>query len=160
MANDVLRLKGRLGTGTAQQPGPPTLPAHTTVTLPDVLERCGQLEEIRTLWRERNIPVPPLIEVHYIQVVAKSNRIRALLDDSGHGANGSIVGAAFEPVHGRPCHVITHCVPMRVLDATIARLDGCAGILHRMGGTITAEALGSITAEGLPATARAWARSG
>lgn len=147
--NNTLRLKGRFQTKKAQRPGAPTLPVRVKVTVGDVQTKIKQLQEIQVFWSRQRTQVLPLVEVHYRTVVAKSNRIRHLLSGSKRTANDSIVGAYFETVDGRPCHVITHSVTMKVIESTIADLTACMTILERRGGDIDAAELAVLTKAGL-----------
>ena len=110
--NKTLRLKGKLQTKGAQRPGAPTLPSRATVTTANVEDKITQLKEVRAFWQKEKTPVSPLVEVHYRTVVAKSNRIRQLLAGPKKKPNDYIVGAYFETVDGRQCHVITYYVNM------------------------------------------------
>ena len=147
--NNTLRLKGKLQTRGGQRPGAPTLPAHATVTMEDLDSRIRQLRSVHDFWNTRREPVSPLVEVHYRTVVAKSNRIRQLLSGTGRRANDTIVGARFETVNGRTCHVITHYVTMQVIESSIATLQACRTILEHHGGSIDAEGLASFSKAGL-----------
>lgn len=150
--NNTLRLKGKFQTAKAQRPGPPTLPANARVTTDDIEAKVLQLQQVRDFWNKQNTPVNPLVEVHYITVVAKSNRIKRLLSGHGRTPNDSIVGADFETIDGRQRHVITHYVTMSAIESTIADLNACKTILERHGGTINSEELSALTGKGLDKT--------
>ena len=150
--NNTLRLKGKFQTAKAQRPGPPALPAHTRVTIDDVETKVSQLQQVRDFWNKQNTPVNPLVEVHYITVVAKSNRIKRLLSEHGRMPNDSIVGADFETIDGRQRHVITHYVTMSAIESAIADLNACKTILERHGGAINSEELSALTGKGLDKT--------
>lgn len=70
--NNTLRLKGKFQTRGAQRPGPPILPAHTTVAVDDVKALIAQLRRVQDFWTMQETTINPLIEVHYITVVAKA----------------------------------------------------------------------------------------
>lgn len=82
-------------------------------------------------------------------MVAKSNRIRQLLAGPKKKPNDYIVGAYFETVDGRQCHVITYYVTMEIIDSTLRDLEACRKILENHGGCIDAAGLDSITKGGL-----------
>ena len=147
--NKTLRLKGKLQTKGAQRPGAPTLPSRATVTTANVEDKITQLKEVRDFWQKEKTPVSPLVEVHYRTVVAKSNRIRQLLAGPKKKPNDYIVGAYFETVDGRQCHVITYYVTMEIIDSTLRDLEACRKILENHGGCIDAAGLDSITKGGL-----------
>lgn len=147
--NNTLRLKGKFQTRGAQRPGPPILPAHTTVAVDDVKALIAQLRRVQDFWTMQETTINPLIEVHYITVVAKSNRIRELLTEGRKSPNNSIVGARFETIDGYKRHVITHYVTMQSIKATLTKLEACKTILERHGGAIDADELNIFTKNGL-----------
>lgn len=164
--NNTLILKGKLQTRRAQRPGAPALPVGKSVDVSDVEAKIASLQTVRDYWREQPPIINPLVEVHYRQVVAKSNRIKQLLSGHGKRANDSIVGARFEPIESklstydgskqtsnqggtRMRHVITHYVTMDTIDSTLTDLEACKTILEHHGGSINDEQLATITKAGL-----------
>lgn len=148
--NNTLRLKGKFLTKGAQHPGPPTLPVNAIVETADVDKKIAQLKKVRSYWRDKRAPVDPFVEVHYITVVAKSNRIKRLLSDSKSAPNDFVVGATFKTIeNNRPRHVVTYHVPMQVIDSTIDDLTACRTILKHYGGTVNANGLLTISKAGL-----------
>ena len=99
--NNTLVLKGKLQTRRAQRPGAPALPVGKSVDMNDMEAKIASLQTVRDYWREQPPIINPLVEVHYRQVVAKSNRIKQLLSGHGKRANDSIVGARFEPIESK-----------------------------------------------------------
>ena len=82
-----------------------------------------------------------LIDVHYNDIIAKSNRIERLLKPSGKRANDAVVGARFsdEP-QGEEKHIITYYVDCKTVDNTIKSLEEVKQYINSMlGGTATAE---------------------
>lgn len=164
--NNTLVLKGKLQTRRAQRPGAPALPVGKSVDMNDMEAKIASLQTVRDYWREQPPIINPLVEVHYRQVVAKSNRIKQLLSGHGKRANDSIVGARFESIesklstydgseHGssqigtRMRHIITHYVTMDTIDSTLTDLEACKTILEHHGGSINDEQLATITKAGL-----------
>lgn len=65
-----------------------------------------------------------LIDVNYNDIIAKSNRIQALLKPTGRATNDIIVGARFSAAEeGEENHIITYYVDLATVDRTIAELE-------------------------------------
>lgn len=147
--NDLLELKGQFQHSKAQQPGAPELPRGQKVTSDKLRSLAGDLARIRDYWEEQGVSFGPLVSAHYRTVVAKSNRIRRILGDSGN-ASRSIVGARFEGEGADTHHVITYCVNEETLDESIDVLSACANVVDRhFAGTIDDEGLKKVNAGGL-----------
>ncbi len=147
--NNTLKLKAKFQSKRARRPGSPTLPAHAKVSTIDVEAKIAQLRKVQSFWREQKTSINPLVEVHYITVVAKSNRIKQLLAGCQQTPNDSIVGADFETVDNRQCHVITHYITMQTIESTLADLEACKTILERHGGSIDSDGLAALARAGL-----------
>lgn len=65
-----------------------------------------------------------LIDVNYNDIVAKSNRIQALLKPTGKTTNDIIVGARFSTAQeGEENHIITYYVDLATVDRTLRELE-------------------------------------
>mgnify|MGYP000986439706 FL=1 len=120
--NNVLELKGnrfvqssKPGTG-----GGVSMNGKVTVTFDKINDMIKKLKSIKQFWQNESRPFSGiLISVHYNKIVAKSNRIAALL--KGADSNYAIVGAKFNEKKDR--HIITYYIDMADLDNTINILE-------------------------------------
>ena len=120
--NSVLELKGRFDhQGNQGGSGPKNLPVRSYVKSEKILKLKKELEEILAFWRQESWLGGALVSVHYIDVVAKSNRIGALLAPRGHHPNDFIKGAKFEGTE-KPKHVFTHFVSLSTIETSIKLL--------------------------------------
>jgi len=136
--NDILQLKGILQNRPhSSRPGARNVPKNSpAITSEKLKSLVGQLQNLNDYWTRQNIINGCLIDVCYIDVIAKSNRISGLLSGSG-SANNSVVGARFANEKMRK-HVITHHVNEEVIRDTIKKLQGCIKILDKeFNGAIT-----------------------
>lgn len=147
--NDILQLKGQFQHNRAPQPGPVELPANGMVTSDKLRSLANDLREMEKYWSVKSVPFNPLISVYYRKVVAKSNRIRKLLNGTKPAA-ASVVGAKFAGNEYSPRHVITHCVDMGTIRSTIELLERCASILDSdYGGSMDHDKLKAFNKMGL-----------
>ena len=130
--NNILQLKGRFDQRpNTSKPGPAVLPKGKSVSAIHIRALKTQLEAILQHWTEHKEIAGALVSVHYKHVVAKSNRLRILLAESGKSSVDSIRGAKFvwEPnENGREIqkHVFTHYVSLRALAKAIDLLQDTA----------------------------------
>ena len=124
--NSILQLKGQF----EQQSGNPgggkrNLPVGRYVEAKHVFELIDDLKSLQVYWKKHSLIKGALISVYYTGVVAKSNRIRALLCKGASDPNDSIRGAKFagDPDHIQ--HVFTYYVGLDVISNTIDRLTTC-----------------------------------
>ena len=136
--NDILQLKGTFQErSNDKKPGPRNVPKNAPAITTEHLKSLeGVLERLNKYWAEQNIIEGCLIDVCYIDVIAKSNRIKGFLSARG-SINNSVVGARFADEEKRK-HVITHYVSGEVVRDTIEKLQCCIKLLD-------AEFNGSIT---------------
>lgn len=82
-----------------------------------------------------------LIDVNYNDIIAKSNRIRALLKPSGKQTNDMVVGARFSDApEGQENHIITYYVDKRTIQNTIDNLKKIKQFLEdKLNGKATEE---------------------
>ena len=130
--NDILSLKGVFEQRkNPNRPGPRNIPVNQIIEVSHILDLRDQLVELRDFWANKTLFKNALISVHYIGVIAKSNRIKDLLSESPKGANESVVGAKFFGDEDNPRHVITHCVKKETIIKTIEKLDTCIEIFNK-----------------------------
>lgn len=128
--NNLLQLKGTFEQASStSRPGAPNLPAGKHVKVSQLEHLKENLLELRRFWIKENIISGALISVYYNKVAAKSNRIQGLLSKGSITANSSIVGARFTS-DDSPKHIITHYVPIELIDESIGRLSICINILN------------------------------
>ena len=94
--NSILQLKGSFEKHSGNSGGGQrNLPVGRYVETKHIL---GLIDELRTLqlyWSEHTLIKGALVSVYYTSVVAKSNRIKALLCKGSSDPNDSIRGAKF-----------------------------------------------------------------
>ena len=129
--NSILQLKGQF----EQQSGNPgggkrNLPVGRYVEAKHVFELIDDLKSLQVYWKKHSLIKGALISVYYTGVVAKSNRIRALLCKGASDPNDSIRGAKFagDPDHIQ--HVFTYYVGLDVISNTIDRLTIVGDIIE------------------------------
>lgn len=128
--NNLLHLKGTFEQASSnRKPGPPKLPNGKSVKVSQLEKLQKDLMDLKRFWLKQNIFPGALISVYYNKVAAKSNRIKGLLSKGNVSANSSIVGARFTKDKS-PKHIITHYVPMEIIDESIIRLNKCINILN------------------------------
>lgn len=144
--NDLLNLKGTFQQENRNsRPGPPSLPANTKVSVQHMKNLLDELLILKDYWSREEVITGALISVQYIDVIAKSRRISGLLAKGSIAANSSIVGAKFadvttpENVIARK-HIITHYVPLAILEDSIKKLSCAVKIVENtFNGIISAE---------------------
>ncbi|GBG94539.1 subtilisin-like serine protease [Ligilactobacillus salitolerans] len=144
--NQILELKGRFEQRkSSQRPGAPTLPQDAVISLDHFEELIKNLLQVQAFWTKQPSFIKPLVSVYYDQVIAKSNRIQALLVQKNEKANGSIVGAKFTST-GEKKHIITHCVTLEAIQETITRLETARSFIQdHFGDEITNTDVAAIT---------------
>lgn len=126
--NELLQLKGRFDKRGNEGMGPIGLPAHKKVTSEHIGELISQLIKVKEYWFDKEDIAGVIVSVHYIRVVAKSNRLKILLADIGKRPVDSIRGAKFvieaddegKKIHK---HVFTHYVQTSAIDKAINNLQ-------------------------------------
>ena len=79
-------------------------------------------------WAEKRRTFKPLITVYYKDIVAKSNRMEAILSEGSSSPNEMVVGAKFshEP---QPRHIITYCFEYAVIARGVSLLASARAVL-------------------------------
>jgi len=134
--NDVLQLKG-----TFQQrpnggkPGSPNVPKNKKTVSSDHLKKLvKQLQDLERYWADQTLIAGALIDVNYIDVIAKSNRIGSYFCKGTVTSNQSIVGARFS---ADKKHIITHYVSGAMIQDTIEKVKNAATLLDaKLGGNV------------------------
>lgn len=135
--NNILQLKGRFEQRpNGSRPGSPKLPKGKSVSASHLYELAKQLERILVYWTKNTDINGALVSVHYTHIVAKSNRLKILLAESGKTPTDSIRGAKFvwEPDDaGKEVqkHVFTHFVSLKAIDKSIEVLNQTASIIEK-----------------------------
>ncbi len=130
--NSVLHLKGQFDYQPNQnKPGPKNLPVRAEVKVEHLKDLKVQLERILLKWQQDARLGGALVSVHYIDVVAKSNRIVSLLSYKSFKSNDSIRGSKFDTSDGKHKHVFTHFVALMIIEDSIKKLNECIIVLEK-----------------------------
>lgn len=144
--NSILQLKGRFEKRKNEAGfGTPKLPAKQKVTSTHMRDLKAQLMDVKAYWETNREIKGALVSVHYIRIVAKSNRLRNLLGDVGKKPVDSICGAKFavkgasRGEEGRK-HIFTHYIQISAIERAIESLENAASIVDQeYKGCITSE---------------------
>ena len=144
--NRILKLSGSFSyKSNAASPGAPELPHGKTVDSTKVRRLVEELKDVLAFWEKQTLGFKPLVSIHYIDVIAKSNRVGSVFSSRGTSSNQTIVGARFTDDQ-RPRHVITHCITMDCIRDSIANLEYCLEIISdEFNGSISHEKLKMLT---------------
>ena len=130
--NSILQLKGQF----EHQNGKPgggkrNLPVGQHLERDHVIKLITDLETLQVYWKNHTLIQGALVSVYYNRVVAKSNRIQALLCKGASDPNDSIRGAKFAGEAPHIQHVFTYYVSLDTISATIDRLTIVADIIEK-----------------------------
>jgi hypothetical protein len=149
--NEVLQLRGKIRQRpSAGRGGNPSLPraSDTLVKADHASALAQQLKDLRNFWKNDNVLDEALVDVYYRQVIAKSNRIRALFANTEKTANSTIRGARFD---SSGFHIITHLVNDKLMVEAESKLTIIARIIKiEFGGTVTSDQLDKFDQQGKP----------
>ena len=138
--NDILQLRGTFNQRpSGNRPGPPKLPKNAKSVSSNHLKRLvKELEELGVYWQREKLISGALIDVHYIDVSTKSNRIGGYFNKSKK-SNDSVVGARFDNTNPKePKHIITYYVTNSVINDTIAKVNNSIKLLDaEFSGTVS-----------------------
>ncbi len=127
--NNILQLKGEFTQrGSDGRPGPANLLKNTSVNANHINKLIDELKQLKNFWYNEHYLTGALISVYYVDVIAKSRRIKTLFSKGNIKPNDTMVGAKF--CKGDPKHIITHYVPLEFLDLTINKLELALKILN------------------------------
>lgn len=143
--NEILQLKGTFEQKKVNSPSSlPNIPKNKSVTIKHLLELKNNLEDVRVFWQNEKLKIKPLVSVYYFDVIAKSNRIKGILENNINKNNASIVGAKFSNGDKKK-HIITHCISNKTLDNAINNLEQViSAIKINFGETVTYEDIKNI----------------
>ena len=105
--NEILQLKGTFEHGKNSSMGAINLPKNKFVIVEHLMDLKNDLMNVQKFWQNEKLQINPLVSVYYNTVVAKSNRIKGILESSSKKNNDTIVGAKFTD-ENNPKHIITH----------------------------------------------------
>ncbi|MGL5427015.1 MAG: S8 family peptidase, partial [Cetobacterium sp.] len=146
--NNTLSLKGSFEQKKRNgSVGSPQLPSNTIVKIEHLKKLKNDLIHLIEFWEKENVFSGALISVYYNKIVAKSNRIKALLSKGSDKSNSSVVGARFSDSEN-PKHIITHYVQKNVVEESILQLTFCIEELNKnFNGVMTTEINQSINSK-------------
>lgn len=134
--NNLLQLKGTFYDQKNKSSfGSPNLPKDKFVCCEHIDELVLQLERIQKFWEENRDIKGALVSVHYIHVIAKSNRIQAMLSEKSKSPNLSIRGSKFgfikdEKGNHIRNHIFTHYIKLEIIKNTISNLKKVSQIIE------------------------------
>lgn len=141
--NQLLQVKLRFSNeSNSQRPNGRNLRMHAETSSEKIDDIC---EDLRTVLRfYKNSPKfleKILIDVNYNDIIAKSNRIQALLKPSGKKTNDMVVGARFSDApEGEENHIITYYLDEQTIKKTIENLKIVRMFVHdKLNGKATAK---------------------
>lgn len=129
--NDILMLKGHFEQRGGKSPGFKNIPKGKTVYLEHLKLLKRELEYVYDYWKNDKILDKKILTVYHDRILAKSNRIQAILPHP----NASIIGAKFEN-KGIQKHIITYCFSLKEIREAIDGLETCINISNKKGWTI------------------------
>ncbi len=130
--NNILQLKGAFQQrSNDNKPGPRNVPNNSSpITTKKLQSLLKDLQNLSDYWRHQKIIKGCLIDVHYIDVIAKSNRIKGYFYSGSESVNNTVVGARFASEEKRK-HVITHYISTDLLGNTIEALQNCIHLIDQ-----------------------------
>lgn len=127
--NNILQLKGEFTQRRNDgRPGPANLLKNTCVDAHHINELIIELKQLKVFWNNERYLTGALISIYYVDVIAKSRRIKTLFSKGNIKPNDTMVGAKF--CKGEPKHIITHYIPLEFIDLTIHKLEIAVKILN------------------------------
>ncbi|HGI2113696.1 TPA: S8 family peptidase [Streptococcus agalactiae] len=127
--NEILQLKGKLEQiKPGNTPGPSNIPKNKYVSIDHLEKLKDNLQKIKKFWEEEKLNIKPLVSAYYISVVAKSNRLKGILESNLKQNNNAIVGAKFTEGNYKK-HIITYCVSIEIIDLSIKNIENVIKII-------------------------------
>ncbi len=128
--NEILQLKGHFEQRkNDSRPKAANIPKNSEVNIDHLINLKNNLKEINNFWNNETLSIKPLVSVHYNDIIAKSNRIKGILDSSSQKNNNSIVGAKYSHHNGIK-HIITHCVERKIIIDAIKKIERVINIIE------------------------------
>ena len=146
--NNLLKLSKVFKTRSASAPGYPTIPSSGTVTSKHLRKLANNLLSALSNWTGGGVLDKVLIAVRYNTIVAKSNRIRAMLREEKMLPEESIVGARYDDASDCLMHIITHYVSAATISTTAEELELTAQIIDaEYGGKVSKKEIDELWSE-------------
>ncbi len=143
--NNILQLKGQFEKRKNSSGfGPVNLPKGKTVSAEHVSYLKQRLQEIAAYWEGERTIGGALVSVYYGCVVAKSNRLQALLAEKGKHPNQNVRGSKFygEDKEGKRGlkHVFTYFLSVEAVWKSVRLLEQCVEVIQKQyGGKISSD---------------------
>lgn len=130
--NDILQIKIPFGHISRKgQVGPSNLPANQSISVDKLTYIVDRLNAQIVFWKQQSVISDTLISIEYTRVVAKSNRVRQLLNYKVGDINDCIKGAKFVGDETSKRHVITYNVPLYSIIKSVEDLIATINILTK-----------------------------
>ena len=144
--NDILQLKGAFQQqSNPGRPGRPQIPGKSVVESKHLKKLLVDLRRLRHYWADQKIINGILVDIHYTQVIAKSNRISSSFLKGKVPANDSVVGSRFLIDGNDRKHIITYYINDKIIGDMITKLESCNQLLDdKFGSNITGSKLDSV----------------
>lgn len=123
--NPILQVKLRFSNeANTNRPVARNLKRRAEATTEKIDRLCDELNAILRFYKNSSQFIKDiLIDVNYNDIIAKSNRIKALLKPAGKDTNDAVVGARFSDApEGEENHIITYYVDENTIKNTINNL--------------------------------------
>lgn len=124
--NPILQVKLRFSNeANPNRPGARNLRKKAETTVEKIDKLCDELNAILRFYRSSPQFIKDiLIDANYNDIIAKSNRIKALLKPEGKEVNDAVVGARFSDAPaGEENHIITYYLEESAIKKTIENLQ-------------------------------------
>ena len=133
--HDLLKLTGTfLSRANESAGGGVSLPADAFLSATKVYSLADELERLLQVWQGSQLIKDILIDVEYIKLVAKSNRVQSIFIGDKDHPNRYVVGARFSEDNR---HIITYYVTKEMVRQAIHELKCCARYIdEKHGGQI------------------------
>mgnify|MGYP004502225053 CR=1 FL=1 len=139
--NDLLEVKLDFKTAESKgRPGPAMLPTGGTVTSEKLIQLADDLGAVSQYWiRHDGVVSGALVSAHYTRIIAKSNRLKSLLNPRNKTPDQAVCGARFgRNARDELCHVITYYVARDDVETAEGKLRRCANLVDScFGGCIS-----------------------
>ena len=127
--NEILQLKGRFEQKDfGNKPGPSNIPKDKFVSIEHLINLKKDLSKVSAFWEKEKLLIKPLVSAYYTDVVAKSNRIKGMLESGSTKNNNSVVGAKFSSGESKK-HIITHCVNQKTIIDSMSNIETVVSII-------------------------------
>ena len=128
--NEILQLKGRFEQKDfGNKPGPSNIPKDKFVSIEHLINLKKDLSKVSAFWEKEKLLIKPLVSAYYTDVVAKSNRIKGMLESGSTKNNNSVVGAKFSSGESKK-HIITHCVNQKTIIDSMSNIETVVSIIR------------------------------